>query len=215
MLRSRQRTLWLVCIAALWIVGVYVVYQKVTSNNLLNTWPAAGAKKSHVRGEAERAVEKLLTNLDQLEAVEGENRDTYQELNKKFIYFIDKKYKSKPKAVVKTEEEGEKKDDKLSVGVIQPLEDQKQHQVVAAEEPEELNSDHEEEVKKQIAIPGPNDGPPGSGIRIPVVVFACNRRSVSVCLDNLLKYRPSAHQFPIIVSQVREKESKLQGCRAF
>lgn len=53
------------------------------------------------------------------------------------------------------------------------------------------------------AIPGPNDGGEAAGIRIPVIVFACNRVSVSNCLDNLLKYRPSAHQFPIIVSQVR------------
>lgn len=36
---------------------------------------------------------------------------------------------------------------------------------------------------------------------IPVLVFACNRVSVSKCLDNLIKYRPSAEQFPIIVSQ--------------
>lgn len=36
---------------------------------------------------------------------------------------------------------------------------------------------------------------------IPVVVFACNRISVNKCLDDLIRYRPSAEQFPIIVSQ--------------
>uniref|UniRef100_A0A182N7W6 alpha-1,3-mannosyl-glycoprotein 2-beta-N-acetylglucosaminyltransferase n=1 Tax=Anopheles dirus TaxID=7168 RepID=A0A182N7W6_9DIPT len=36
---------------------------------------------------------------------------------------------------------------------------------------------------------------------IPVVVFACNRISVNKCLDDLIRYRPSADQFPIIVSQ--------------
>lgn len=36
---------------------------------------------------------------------------------------------------------------------------------------------------------------------IPVLVFACNRVSISKCLDNLIKYRPNAEQFPIIVSQ--------------
>lgn len=36
---------------------------------------------------------------------------------------------------------------------------------------------------------------------IPILVFACNRVSVSKCLDNLLEYRPNVHQFPIIVSQ--------------
>lgn len=38
---------------------------------------------------------------------------------------------------------------------------------------------------------------------IPVIVFACNRMSVSRNLDALVKYRPSREQFPIIVSQVR------------
>lgn len=36
---------------------------------------------------------------------------------------------------------------------------------------------------------------------IPVLVFACNRVSITKCLDNLIKYRPNAEQFPIIVSQ--------------
>lgn len=36
---------------------------------------------------------------------------------------------------------------------------------------------------------------------IPVLVFACNRVSISKCLDNLIKYRPNSEQFPIIVSQ--------------
>lgn len=37
---------------------------------------------------------------------------------------------------------------------------------------------------------------------IPVIVFACNRVSVSRSLDLLIKYRPDREQFPIIVSQV-------------
>lgn len=36
---------------------------------------------------------------------------------------------------------------------------------------------------------------------IPILVVACDRPSVRKCLDSLLKYRPSAEQFPIIVSQ--------------
>ncbi|KAH8372811.1 hypothetical protein KR009_005172 [Drosophila setifemur] len=35
----------------------------------------------------------------------------------------------------------------------------------------------------------------------PVLVFACNRVSVKKCIDNLVQYRPSKEQFPIIVSQ--------------
>lgn len=41
------------------------------------------------------------------------------------------------------------------------------------------------------------------GTIIPVLVFACNRVSVSRCLDQLIQYRPNPDQFPIIVSQVR------------
>lgn len=42
-----------------------------------------------------------------------------------------------------------------------------------------------------------------NGVVIPVLVFACNRITVTRCLDQLIKYRPSEEQFPIIVSQVR------------
>lgn len=40
-------------------------------------------------------------------------------------------------------------------------------------------------------------------IKIPVLVFACNRITVTRCLDSLLLYRPDPDHFPIIVSQVR------------
>jgi len=43
----------------------------------------------------------------------------------------------------------------------------------------------------------------------PVVVFACNRVSVKKCIDNLVQYRPSVEQFPIIVSQVGIEMSSL------
>lgn len=36
---------------------------------------------------------------------------------------------------------------------------------------------------------------------IAVLVFSCNRVTVQRCLDQLLKWRPSKEQFPIIVSQ--------------
>lgn len=42
------------------------------------------------------------------------------------------------------------------------------------------------------------------GTIIPVLVFACNRVSVSRCLNQLIKYRPNPDQFPIIVSQVSQ-----------
>lgn len=46
-----------------------------------------------------------------------------------------------------------------------------------------------------------NGGKAKKGIVIPVLVFACNRVSVSRCLDQLIQYRPDPDQFPIIVSQ--------------
>lgn len=39
--------------------------------------------------------------------------------------------------------------------------------------------------------------------KIPVLVFACNRITVTRCLDSLLQHRPDPDHFPIIVSQVR------------
>lgn len=42
-----------------------------------------------------------------------------------------------------------------------------------------------------------------NGPIIAVLVFACNRISVRNCLDDLVRYRPNAQQFPIIVSQVK------------
>ncbi|XP_049781255.1 alpha-1,3-mannosyl-glycoprotein 2-beta-N-acetylglucosaminyltransferase isoform X2 [Schistocerca cancellata] len=42
---------------------------------------------------------------------------------------------------------------------------------------------------------------PNGGPVIAIVVFACNRITVSKCIDQLVRYRPSRHQFPIIVSQ--------------
>ncbi|XP_057656083.1 alpha-1,3-mannosyl-glycoprotein 2-beta-N-acetylglucosaminyltransferase [Diorhabda carinulata] len=38
-------------------------------------------------------------------------------------------------------------------------------------------------------------------VKIPVLVFACNRITVTRCLDSLIQYRPDPDQFPIIVSQ--------------
>lgn len=36
---------------------------------------------------------------------------------------------------------------------------------------------------------------------IAILVLSCNRVTVAQCLDELLRWRPSKEQFPIIVSQ--------------
>lgn len=194
MLRSRQRTLWVVCIVAVWLVGVYVVYQKATSANLMNTWPAAA--KKHVKPNDDSG-HKFLADIDRLEEEEAKNVATYKELNKKFLYYIDKKFKSKRKEepIIVPQKEVE-----VNVPHL-PREEEKVKEEAEAEIFE--NKSDPKKQQQQIALPGPNDGPTEGGIRIPVIVFACNRVSVSKCLDNLLLYRPNAHQFPIIVSQVR------------
>uniref|UniRef100_A0A8C9MDX5 Alpha-1,3-mannosyl-glycoprotein 2-beta-N-acetylglucosaminyltransferase n=1 Tax=Serinus canaria TaxID=9135 RepID=A0A8C9MDX5_SERCA len=43
--------------------------------------------------------------------------------------------------------------------------------------------------------------PTGEAPVIPVLVLACDRSSVRRCLDKILRYRPSARRFPVIVSQ--------------
>ncbi|NXI48481.1 MGAT1 acetylglucosaminyltransferase, partial [Galbula dea] len=40
-----------------------------------------------------------------------------------------------------------------------------------------------------------------STLILPVLVMACDRSTVRRCLDKLLRYRPSAQRFPVIVSQ--------------
>ncbi|XP_023172769.1 alpha-1,3-mannosyl-glycoprotein 2-beta-N-acetylglucosaminyltransferase [Drosophila hydei] len=50
---------------------------------------------------------------------------------------------------------------------------------------------------------------------IPILVFACNRISVVKCLENLMQYRPSVEQFPIIVSQDCGDELTKQAIQSF
>ncbi|CAG9865279.1 unnamed protein product [Phyllotreta striolata] len=38
-------------------------------------------------------------------------------------------------------------------------------------------------------------------VKIPILVFACNRVTVTRCLDSLIRFRPDPDRFPIIVSQ--------------
>ncbi|PSN47446.1 Alpha-1,3-mannosyl-glycoprotein 2-beta-N-acetylglucosaminyltransferase [Blattella germanica] len=67
------------------------------------------------------------------------------------------------------------------------------------EKQQEVEEDEDEEIRRIRSLaehPLPDGGPV-----IAVLVFACNRITVSKCIDQLLKYRPSREQFPIIVSQ--------------
>ncbi|XP_008195651.1 alpha-1,3-mannosyl-glycoprotein 2-beta-N-acetylglucosaminyltransferase [Tribolium castaneum] len=51
--------------------------------------------------------------------------------------------------------------------------------------------------------------------KLPVLVFACNRVSVSRCLDRLLQYRPDPDKFPIIVSQDCNHEETTETIRRY
>uniref|UniRef100_A0A1B6DSW2 Alpha-1,3-mannosyl-glycoprotein 2-beta-N-acetylglucosaminyltransferase n=1 Tax=Clastoptera arizonana TaxID=38151 RepID=A0A1B6DSW2_9HEMI len=50
---------------------------------------------------------------------------------------------------------------------------------------------------------------------IAVVVFACNRVTVTRCLDSLIKYRPDADLFPIIVTQDCQHEPTIKAIQSY
>jgi alpha-1,3-mannosyl-glycoprotein beta-1,2-N-acetylglucosaminyltransferase len=64
------------------------------------------------------------------------------------------------------------------------------------------NNNNQNQFNNKIDFNGKYIGDDVNSPVIPVIVFACNRVSVSRNLDALIKYRPSREQFPIIVSQV-------------
>lgn len=51
--------------------------------------------------------------------------------------------------------------------------------------------------------------------KIPVLVFACNRVSVSKCLDRLIETRPDPDRFPIIVSQDCNHEETTETIKKY
>nr|CAD7397285.1 unnamed protein product [Timema poppensis] len=65
---------------------------------------------------------------------------------------------------------------------------------------EKWKKEKEDEETRHIRALSENKLPGGAPV-IAVLVFACNRVTVSRCLDQLIKNRPSQAQFPIIVSQ--------------
>ncbi|CAG2063181.1 unnamed protein product, partial [Timema podura] len=65
---------------------------------------------------------------------------------------------------------------------------------------EKWKKEKEDEEVRHIRAISENKLPGGAPV-IAVLVFACNRVTVSRCLDQLIKNRPSQAQFPIIVSQ--------------
>lgn len=50
---------------------------------------------------------------------------------------------------------------------------------------------------------------------LPILVFSCNRPDVRRSLDSLLKYRPDAKKFPIIVSQDCAHSNTAQVIRSY
>ncbi|XP_063908346.1 alpha-1,3-mannosyl-glycoprotein 2-beta-N-acetylglucosaminyltransferase [Zophobas morio] len=51
--------------------------------------------------------------------------------------------------------------------------------------------------------------------KLPILVFACNRVSVSKCLDRLIQYRPDPDKFPIIVSQDCNHEETTETIKRY
>lgn len=50
---------------------------------------------------------------------------------------------------------------------------------------------------------------------IAVLVISCNRVTVRYCLDELIKWRPSKEQFPIIVSQDCSHQATTEVIRSY
>lgn len=80
-----------------------------------------------------------------------------------------------------------------------------------------INGEHDKQAKLDARLRKLNKKSDNlKGPIIPVLVFACNRISVRNCLDDLVRYRPNAQQFPIIVSQVKYHNSfSLIRCSCF
>lgn len=66
-----------------------------------------------------------------------------------------------------------------------------------------------------MVLPLPQSGLTGSNAVIPVLLFACNRVTVKRPLDQLIKYRPSKEQFPIIVSADCNHKLTLNTIRTY
>lgn len=78
-----------------------------------------------------------------------------------------------------------------------------QENVAPLEEDDTSNNNNQIQFNNKIDFNGKYINDDSNMPVIPVIVFACNRVSVSRNLDALIKYRPSREQFPIVVSQVR------------
>lgn len=78
------------------------------------------------------------------------------------------------------------------------------------EEEEKAAADEEERKEDERRL----QGSAGDGV-VAVLVFACNRPTVTRCLEQLIRYRPSSTQFPIIVSQDCDHEATSQAISAF
>ena len=57
------------------------------------------------------------------------------------------------------------------------------------------------EKQKPITLDNKQGSVQEQSVILPVLVFSCNRPDIRRSLDGLLKYRPDAKKFPIIVSQ--------------
>lgn len=118
-----------------------------------------------------------LANLEKEIELESKNRDQIIQQYNSLIQVIKSKTTSPPSAA--------------------PLENN-----LAPLEEDGTNNNNQIQLNNKIDFNGKYVNDDVNSPVIPVIVFACNRVSVSRNLDALIKYRPSREQFPIVVSQV-------------
>ncbi|XP_055379737.1 alpha-1,3-mannosyl-glycoprotein 2-beta-N-acetylglucosaminyltransferase [Condylostylus longicornis] len=173
-MRSRKFLMITICFAATWVLITYIFILK--GNHPPNL-------------ELQKKLIKLETGVK--EYVEEEN-NSFQVFLNKLKEKIEEKSARSIDNTIQVNNENEMEENKTSI--IENI--SIAQQISQAENVESTTFKNIVELAEIVETHLPNGEP-----IIPVLVLACNRVSVSQCLDNLIQYRPSAKQFPIIVSQ--------------
>ncbi|XP_055310171.1 alpha-1,3-mannosyl-glycoprotein 2-beta-N-acetylglucosaminyltransferase [Sitodiplosis mosellana] len=207
-MRTKKPFLIALFLCAWTIVSYYLLIRQTDSSNGSNHQTATGTV------DARRHRDSLLRQLDRLESNIEEENVIHDVMVKKLIEIIRLKDKKDGAAIAAKVTQLKNVTTKHSNGIDVILVEAKPHPnaIDSLDAPDildnEIKASNTETELNDIDAPIINRlkelnqrKHDFKGPIIPVVVFACNRISVSNCLDDLVQYRTSAEQFPIIVSQ--------------
>lgn len=198
------------------IVSYYWLIRQTDSGNATNHIPIGGV-------DGRRHRDNLLRQLDRLETNIQEENVIHDQLVKKLIEIVrlkDQKDGGIPAKVVPLKNFTTKHGNAIDAILSQANVNSKG--IGSLDAPDIVDND----IKASNTESADSDAPVINRLKelnkrkhnfkgpiIPVLVFACNRISVRNCLDDLVQYRPSAEQFPIIVSQVSCHMKKMKSER--